>query len=239
MTATRSASDRASSWSWVTSSAVAPLLAQHLDAPGSHLRSQARVERVERLVEQHELRRRRERTRERDALLLTAGQLVGAALGEMGKADEIQQLEHARRAHPAIGRARRRRLRQRPDAGTALPPAARSPRRVALGRRALPVGTDALAEGVRSRVGALEARDQPQQRRLAAARGPEHGGQAAARHLQVESIEHRRSAAERLAQAGDREAGRAHRPRRGATTAPRRRVSRYVGSAEMATIRPA
>ena len=61
-----------------------------------------------------------------------------------------------------------------------------------------------LAEPDRAAVGVLEAAEQAQQRRLAAARGAEDRGEAAGGDLEVEAGEHDR-AAERLAQAGDGE----------------------------------
>ena len=61
-----------------------------------------------RLVEQHELGRGRERTRERDALLLSAGELVRVAAAEAVEADDPEELRDAgRRAGGAGGRSRR------------------------------------------------------------------------------------------------------------------------------------
>src|SRR6476646_489896 len=89
------------------------------------------------------------------------------------------------------------------------------------------VAEHSLTEPDRAGVGVLEAAQQPQQRRLAAARGAEDRGQAAGWDLEVEIDEHVR-VAERLAPAGDRERCRwaHHRSSAGATTPPRRRVSR-------------
>ena len=50
------------------------------------------VERRERLVEQEQPRRRRERAGERDPLLLAAGQLGGILVALVGKADQLEQL---------------------------------------------------------------------------------------------------------------------------------------------------
>ena len=49
-------------------------------------RADLRVERRQRLVEQQDLRARRERAGERDALLLAAGKLVGKTAGEFAAA---------------------------------------------------------------------------------------------------------------------------------------------------------
>jgi hypothetical protein len=55
-----------------------------------------RVERGQRLVEQQQPRRGRERARERDPLLLSAGALSRIFLRRVGQSDERQQLAHAR-----------------------------------------------------------------------------------------------------------------------------------------------
>ena len=60
--------------------------------------AQVDVEVGERLVEQQQLRPRRERARERDALLLAAGQLVRVAGGGAFHADDVEQLADAPRA---------------------------------------------------------------------------------------------------------------------------------------------
>jgi hypothetical protein len=51
-----------------------------------------RVERRQRLVEQQQLGLRGQRTRERDALLLAAGQLTRVLVPRAGEADQLQQL---------------------------------------------------------------------------------------------------------------------------------------------------
>ena len=59
-------------------------------------RAHARVERRERLVEQQQARRQRQRAGERDALLLAAGKLRRVFFGLVGEADQRQQLGDAR-----------------------------------------------------------------------------------------------------------------------------------------------
>ena len=54
--------------------------------------AQPGVERAERLVEQQHARAQHERARERDALLLAAGELVRLALREAGEPDELERL---------------------------------------------------------------------------------------------------------------------------------------------------
>ncbi len=56
-----------------------------------HFLAQLRVERRERLVEQQHRRMRDERARDRDALLLPAGELVRVALAESGEPDVLQR----------------------------------------------------------------------------------------------------------------------------------------------------
>src|ERR1044072_1063361 len=88
ITATWSASESASPWSWVTRKAVvsAERSARTTVRPVSS-RSDARRER---LVEEPHRRRRGERPGQRDPLLLPAGQLVGVALPLLG--GELDQL---------------------------------------------------------------------------------------------------------------------------------------------------
>ena len=76
MTATWSARDSASSWSWVTRMPVALGGAQGVGDRAAGALAQPGVERGERLVEQHHRGRGRERPGQRDALLLAAGELV-------------------------------------------------------------------------------------------------------------------------------------------------------------------
>ena len=56
-----------------------------------HVLAQLRVERRERLVEQQHRRMRDQRARDRDALLLAAGELVRIALAESGEADVLER----------------------------------------------------------------------------------------------------------------------------------------------------
>ena len=77
ITAMRSAVVIASSWSWVTKIVVMPRLPLQREQLVAHLHAQLRVEVRQRLVEQQHLRLDREGARERDALLLAAGELAG------------------------------------------------------------------------------------------------------------------------------------------------------------------
>ena len=85
----------ASSWSCVTMMVVTPSRAlQRLDLvaqPQPH----AGVERRQRLVEQQQAGRGRERARQRHALLLAARELGGIFRSGIGQADQRQQLVDA------------------------------------------------------------------------------------------------------------------------------------------------
>ena len=67
-----------------------PLLRQLLHHR-EHLADEFRIERAGRLVEQHQLRLHRQRTRNRHALLLAAGELRGIRIGLVRKPDAPQQ----------------------------------------------------------------------------------------------------------------------------------------------------
>ncbi len=69
----------------------------------AQLTAEMRVDVRPRLVEQDRLRCRRQRPRERDALLLAAGELVGIALAETAEVDEREQHRDARGRGPCAG----------------------------------------------------------------------------------------------------------------------------------------
>ena len=66
-------------------------LGEHMRDIAAKLFPERRVERAERLVEQHQRRADRERAGERDALLLAAGELVRVAVGVPVEADHLEQ----------------------------------------------------------------------------------------------------------------------------------------------------
>ena len=118
-TATRSAMASASSWSWVTSSVVAPkpLQGANLVAQiGAHIGVQGR----ERLVQQQGAGIDGQRARQRDPLLLAPGQLGDGACGMLGQADQLQQLAGAAlaRHRPCAAPCRRPRCPPPTDAET-------------------------------------------------------------------------------------------------------------------------
>ncbi len=74
-----------------------PELAVQLVEPVAELLPDACVERAERLVQQEDLRSRRERARERDPLPLSAGELIRVAVAEARELHELEQLLDPRR----------------------------------------------------------------------------------------------------------------------------------------------
>ena len=94
-TATRSAIARTTSSSWVMTTMVTPSSALTLRRRREHVLGGLRVERAGGLVGQQDLRRRRERAGDADALLLPAGQLVGVGVRAVQQPDEVEQLGDA------------------------------------------------------------------------------------------------------------------------------------------------
>ena len=150
----------------------ADLLLQ-VDELDLHLLAQLRVEGGERLVEQQERRVGHERARDRDALPLAARQLVRHALAEAGEPHVLERLGDLRRH--VRGRHLRHLQRER---DVAFDGHVRE-QRVALEHRAHRTALRRAADEVlavehdAAGVGQVEARDHPQERRLAAAGGPQ------------------------------------------------------------------
>ena len=194
-TATRSAMDNASSWSWVTRMAVVPGGPEDLLHVGPDAGPQVRIQRRERLVQQDQLRLDGQRPGQGDALLLAARQLVRVALAQPGQADGLQQLADARAA-PRSGLAgRSRRWPPRSGAGTGCLPAARSrsgAARAARARRARRRSTAPICTVPAS--ACSNPASTPQQRGLAAAGRAQDRGQRPGRHGQVQPGQDRRGA---------------------------------------------
>ena len=95
ITAIRSLIVSASLWSWVTKMNVIPSSCLERLELDLEVLAQLRVERAQRLVEQQHARSQHQRARERDALLLSARQLVGLAPREIGHVDELERLADA------------------------------------------------------------------------------------------------------------------------------------------------
>ena len=166
----------------------APRLEDAADV-GTERAAQSGVERVEGLVEQHEVGIGSEGAGERHPLLLAAGELVRRAGLETRQADEVEHRAHPR-GPPGTGEAepdvvRHRQMReQRPllwHEGDAAPV-----------RREHGAGVDEAPPIERdgTRLRALETGDEAQQRGLAAARGAEQREDRAARDRQVDAAHH-------------------------------------------------
>src|SRR6202035_1788423 len=131
-----------------------------------HLLPQLEVERAERLVQEKHGRRGRDGTRERDALALPAGELRGTTRADVGETDAIEYLARLRPAlllrdaadaQPVLDVLEHRHVREE---GVVLEDGVH----VALGRsNARHIDAGKLDVAI---VRALEARDDPQSRRL-------------------------------------------------------------------------
>ena len=166
------------------------------------LAPQLRVERAERLVEQQHRRREHERTRERDALLLPAGELVRPALSERPRRTS-SSASATRPRRSAFGDV----LEAKAEADVLLDGEV-GEERVALEdgvdgplvRRRL--GDVRVADDDAPRVGALEAGDHAQRRRLAAAGRAEQREELAAADLERDVVDGGH-VVERLAEPGE------------------------------------
>ena len=133
-----------------------------------HLLAQLVVERGERLVEQQHLRLRRERARQRHALLLAAGDLAGASVLQLLHVDELQHrvdacldlglrlAQHLQAKADVVGHRHVREQRVGLEDGVDRPLERRQRRDVLAVEQDFAVGR------------IVEAGDQPQQRRLSA-----------------------------------------------------------------------
>ena len=152
---------------------------------------QRRVEGGEGLVEEDDRGVERERPGEGDPLLLTAGELVRPAPGERGvEPDELEQLPHTAASTPA---------RAVPAEGDVVPHVEVGEEAAVLADVADPAslrgqvhpggGDDLVVEPHLAVAEVHEARNDAQQRRLAAARGAEHGGRRPGRHVEVDAAQ--------------------------------------------------
>ena len=159
----------------------------HLTA---HANPQRRVEVRERFVEQDDGRLRGERPAQRDPLLLSPGQFVRMPVGLVDQADQLEHLGDASAtARPIAGNAvaqvsRHGEVRKQgeileDDTDTA-----------ALGRyEPALTGHRRTVEHHRAAIGALEAGQETQRRRLAAAARPQQGEELSGVDLQIDGIE--------------------------------------------------
>ena len=152
------------------------------------------VERGERLVHQQQRRAECHRPHERDALLHAARQLVGVGAGEVGEPDVGEQVERIGRLADGDAAVD---VEQQPGVG-----GDGAPRQEAGGLRdeADALGRPGVVrrgavDGDRAGRRLVEAADQAQQRRLAAAARTEHGDDLAGRHVEVDPGERLQRAA--------------------------------------------
>ena len=165
-------------------------LAQQAAQIDLHGLAQLAVERRERLVEQQQLGPYGQRTRHRDALLLTARQRPHRAAGEVG---EVHQLEEAPNRRRDVGGGMAAGLQAE---GDVLGDGEMREQRVVLEHHAdvaamRRLGGDVLAvEPHAAAVGFQEAGDDAQQGGLAAARRSQQRDEFAGRHLEVDAAQH-------------------------------------------------
>ena len=176
-TSARSARRIASSTSWVTSSVAGWCRGTEVADELLHAQPGERVERGERLVEQEQLRIAHQRARQRDPLRLTARQ----------------------RGRPRVRLARRARPRAARPTARARPSVRGRRARRDVPDHALGVHQPRLLEHDRApfrhphvaRVGGVDAGQDPEQRRLAAAARTEQRHELAGRDVEVDAVEHR------------------------------------------------
>ena len=202
MTTMRSAISIASCWSCVTITVVTRKRRLQVLDLGAQLLAHLGVERRQRLVEQQHRRLRRQRARERHALLLAAGQLMRILLGLVAQVHERQHLVDPRRdrvASATSGTRGRSRCSCATDMlGNSEYDWKTMPK---LRRRA---GTPSEARAVLRHVagiGCLEAGDDAQQRRLAAAGGAEEADEFAFADVEADVVQ-RQDGAEPLGDVG-------------------------------------
>ena len=203
MNTTRSPTSRAKPISCVTTTMVMPSrgeLAHHVE----HVADQLRVERRRRLVEQHQLRLHRERPRDRDPLLLAAGQLrrVAASLSPSPtrSSSSIASLDappsglfftrHRRLDHVLEAVMCGNRLKR----WKTMPILARS-RQTSVAQLVELVARPAVADELAvdpepAGVDLLQVVDAAQERRLARAGGPDEAHHLARRDLEVDALQH-------------------------------------------------
>ena len=166
----------------------AELLLQALEEE-LHLLAQLQVERAEGLVEEQHLRPVHERAGERDALALAARKLARPAVADSRQAHRLQHVVdsrsalravdalHAQAVGDVVGHAHVRKERVVLEDGVEIPRVRR------------PVGDVGAAELDPALVRALEARDQPQRRRLARAGRPEHREELTGTDLELDAVD--------------------------------------------------
>jgi len=180
-------------------------VAQHAYHVFAHAAAQIQVQRVEGFVQQYQGRIGRKRPGQRHALLLAARQLVGKALVQAGQARELEYFPRAPiAARPIAARPIAARPIAARPAGQSIADIAHHGQMRKQGaflrhiadaapfrRNEYIRGRDApVIEGYPARIDSFEARDQPQQCRLAAARRAQQGEHRALGYGQVYALQH-------------------------------------------------
>ena len=147
------------------------------------------VEGAERLVEEQHGRLRRQRAGEPHALLLPARQLVDAPLGEAAQADQLEQLDH-----PQLAALARPPCHPQPERDVVAHVHVREQRQPLEHQPEAPLVRRSFDDRLRveqhvTRVERVEARDQAQHRRFAAARRPEQRRDAAVSDLERDVVD--------------------------------------------------
>ena len=189
ITTTRSASENASSWSWVTNRIASPSCTNSSRSSTTSRSRSARSSAPSGSSSIRSFGRGRERARERHALLLAAGEIAHASVLE-----SLQPDERERRARPCVGVRARDALHAQPERDVAEHVAVleqrmvleHEPEAAAVRRRRGDV--DAVERHASVRLGD-EAGDGAEQRALAAAARPEHADDLAVGDLHVDGVE--------------------------------------------------
>ena len=192
MKTTRSAQAAADA-SCVTITSVRPPASTVSRSSRSTSRPGAPVQRAGRLVGEHDLRLAHERPGDRDALLLAAGELRGAVAGAVAEPDLRERLADRGAAEAPAGEPRGQRdvlrrgqraeqVERLEDEADVVAPQRRE--------RALAHRAEVAAAELRAaRRGAVEPGGDLQQRRLAGARRPHHGGERPAVEGERDAVE--------------------------------------------------
>ena len=210
MTTTRSARNTASGIEWVTNTMVLRVgaaLAPYPQQLEVQLVARHRVERPEGLVHQEQWRIEQQGPAERGSLLHASRQLAGPLVGEVVEADEPQQ--HLG-AGPVAGRVEARQLGGQQHVVEDGPPSEQDRRLKDHPHGGNRTDDRAPVHGDATGRGRPQSRDDPQQRRLAAAGGADQGDQLTAidRHADVaERLDHAGLGTIRHADAVERDQG--------------------------------
>ena len=190
-TATRSAMERASSWSWVTRTAVVPFSTQDPLDVGPDRRPHVGIEGGERLVQQEKSGHEGQRPGQGHPLLLAPRELVRVALGQAVQPGGIEE---------SCTRPPERWRRGRPK--PTLAPHIEMGEEAAFLRDVADVATlgglvvlavvdDFATDGDGPPVGSFESGENAEKGGLPASGRTEHGRDGSGRHLEIEPLEHR------------------------------------------------